>query len=547
MRNTLNAALGLYRPATESDQILAEQAAPLLSPADVTPEAIIEIAKVVHENNRGLSDSKTLSWDDSSEDVQQSAIDGVQAVINDPTITPAKSHDNWMKYKASQGWVYGEVKDEEAKTHPCMVPYQDLPEDERLKDELFVDTVKSEMAKLAAADVQEEDIPSPVVSIPSIPEQQEIDNTFGALETLEQAADLLEQAQTEGGLTPLNAQLIETMLATAVGPADASLLIPSMEAFAVGKRNVLTQFSQESISDRAKAIYAKLLEMAHNVWSFLINWVRAAFNELGRAKLYLNRTRKVIQSYSNTNVSAPVVTTQRMRGIMAPSLNMENVTGQRLAASSIQMLDELSSRFLTFSRYVSGFFRENPASATGDYQGSAKLEEIHSALSQLKGSLHQSGGSVDAFVFSSGGLGWREAGIVVEKGADGSVNGVRFATHLIPGGENQLTFNGLTFSDADRYLSQLSRMIDVVEVRIRTISQFATEMQKIKTVLQSMNRSGSSEAYGAKRNAARLREIRLTLGVGRAVAQSASYVKGVTADAVLGGVSLVNQSAKTWV
>ncbi len=547
MHNPLHTALGLNRIATESDQILAEFATPILSPADVTPEAIEEIAKVVHESIRGASNDAALSWDDSSDEIRQSAIDGVQAVVNDPTITPAKSHENWMKFKASQGWTYGETKDEEVKTHPCMVPYEDLPQDERYKDELFVDTVKSELAKLKVSDVAEEDIPSPIVNAPELPEQRDIDSTLHALETLDQAADLLEQAEGEGGLTPVSAQLIETMLASAVGPADASLLIPSMEAFAVGNRATLTRFSKESISDRVKAILAKLKEMARRVWVFLSDWIRAAFNELGRAKLYLNRTRKVIQSHSNTNVNGPIVTTLRMRAITAPALNMENVTGQRVAVNSIQMLDDLSSRFLAFSRFVSGFFRENATSAAGDYQGSAHLDNIFSALAQLKGKLHQGGGEEEGFVFSPGGLGWREAGIVVE----GSVNprnitDVRFVSHPISGGEEQITFTGLTYADADRYLSQLSRMVDVVEGRLRTISQFASEMQKVNTVLDAMQRSGNAEERGAKRNAAKLREIRLTLSMGRAVAQSATYVKNTTAAAVIGGVSLVNQSAKAW-
>ena len=36
------------------------------------------------------------------------------------------------------GWVYGEVYDREAKTHPDMVPYWDLGQRERDKDAVFV-------------------------------------------------------------------------------------------------------------------------------------------------------------------------------------------------------------------------------------------------------------------------------------------------------------------------------------------------------------------------------------------------------------------------
>lgn len=39
--------------------------------------------------------------------------------------------------------VYGEVKDGEAKTHPCLVPYEQLPPAQRLKDDLFAAIVRT--------------------------------------------------------------------------------------------------------------------------------------------------------------------------------------------------------------------------------------------------------------------------------------------------------------------------------------------------------------------------------------------------------------------
>ena len=55
-----------------------------------------------------------------------------------PDATPADSHANWMAEKIADGWTYGEVKDADAKTHPCMVPYDQLPEFEKKKDALFL-------------------------------------------------------------------------------------------------------------------------------------------------------------------------------------------------------------------------------------------------------------------------------------------------------------------------------------------------------------------------------------------------------------------------
>lgn len=49
-----------------------------------------------------------------------------------------EEHDRWWESKKQQGWVHGPVKDGDAKTHPCMIPYDELPQCERQKD---IDTV----------------------------------------------------------------------------------------------------------------------------------------------------------------------------------------------------------------------------------------------------------------------------------------------------------------------------------------------------------------------------------------------------------------------
>lgn len=53
-------------------------------------------------------------------------------------ITPRMLHEEWLRDKAAHGWKYGESKDAEAKTHPCMVPYWELPREQRDKNWLFV-------------------------------------------------------------------------------------------------------------------------------------------------------------------------------------------------------------------------------------------------------------------------------------------------------------------------------------------------------------------------------------------------------------------------
>ena len=43
-------------------------------------------------------------------------------------------HDNWAAARISQGWTYGEKRDDEKKTTPCLVPYDELSEEEKEYD-----------------------------------------------------------------------------------------------------------------------------------------------------------------------------------------------------------------------------------------------------------------------------------------------------------------------------------------------------------------------------------------------------------------------------
>lgn len=43
-------------------------------------------------------------------------------------------HEIWAETRISQGWRYGEQRDDEKKTHPCLVPYEELSEEEKEYD-----------------------------------------------------------------------------------------------------------------------------------------------------------------------------------------------------------------------------------------------------------------------------------------------------------------------------------------------------------------------------------------------------------------------------
>lgn len=107
------------------------------------------IAKACHEANKSWCESNgdysQKGWDSAEQWQRDSAIKGVLFRIENPTAAESAQHDAWSKDKTDAGWVYGEAKDAEKKTHPCLVPFNELPEFQQKKDKLFcaiVDALK---------------------------------------------------------------------------------------------------------------------------------------------------------------------------------------------------------------------------------------------------------------------------------------------------------------------------------------------------------------------------------------------------------------------
>ena len=55
--------------------------------------------------------------------------------------TPEEAHNSWVEAYKEMGWVYGEERDTENKRHPDMLPFYELPRDERDKDAIFLAVV----------------------------------------------------------------------------------------------------------------------------------------------------------------------------------------------------------------------------------------------------------------------------------------------------------------------------------------------------------------------------------------------------------------------
>lgn len=114
--------------------------------------SVNHIARVCHEANRAHAiesgeapETIWPDWDNVPESIRESTRLGVKAVLDGAA--PRELHDSWCAAKQADGWIYGPVRDNAKKIHPCLVSYDALPRAQQVKDWLFsaiVDALKYE-------------------------------------------------------------------------------------------------------------------------------------------------------------------------------------------------------------------------------------------------------------------------------------------------------------------------------------------------------------------------------------------------------------------
>jgi hypothetical protein len=106
-----------------------------------------QIAQVAHEINQAycnsIGDNSQPNWSDAPDWQKSSAVNGVVFHLQNPEASPSASHESWLKQKTEEGWVYGPVKNSVLLQHPCCVPYDELPAEQKSKDYLFKQVIKS--------------------------------------------------------------------------------------------------------------------------------------------------------------------------------------------------------------------------------------------------------------------------------------------------------------------------------------------------------------------------------------------------------------------
>jgi len=98
---------------------------------------IEQICRVTHAANSALTqvngEKPYPAWDEAPAWMRQSSARSVQETLeggNDPRY----DHEQWFKERTKQGWVYGPIRDEATKTSPHLIPYDDLPFAQLVKD-----------------------------------------------------------------------------------------------------------------------------------------------------------------------------------------------------------------------------------------------------------------------------------------------------------------------------------------------------------------------------------------------------------------------------
>jgi len=113
----------------------------------VLDDPIETLAVITHNANKALceatGDDSQVEWEECDDELKDSVRAGIKLILEGNGLSAEEVHQAWMDQKAEDGWTVGEVKDEEAKTHPSMVPYDKLPGLDRYKDYLFRSIVES--------------------------------------------------------------------------------------------------------------------------------------------------------------------------------------------------------------------------------------------------------------------------------------------------------------------------------------------------------------------------------------------------------------------
>lgn len=111
--------------------------------AEVAARAAHEVNNVY---NAAIGDLPSPAWDALTDAQRDGVIAGATHAIAGGDAE--ESHNLWLESRRAEGWTWGPIKNFEARTSPCFLPYGELPEVQRRKDALFQSIVRAVVESL---------------------------------------------------------------------------------------------------------------------------------------------------------------------------------------------------------------------------------------------------------------------------------------------------------------------------------------------------------------------------------------------------------------
>lgn len=106
---------------------------------------IDKLGEMCYEQNRVISlelgEPDLGNWDNLSQEIKDSIINGIMNILKNPGISPEENHENWLKYKRAEGWAYGKEQDSENKISKYLLPWSELTDLQKQKDEIFINII----------------------------------------------------------------------------------------------------------------------------------------------------------------------------------------------------------------------------------------------------------------------------------------------------------------------------------------------------------------------------------------------------------------------
>jgi len=91
------------------------------------------------------------AWYDLPNSQKNSIINGINYLISHPEATIKENHENWLKYKRAEGWVFGIDNNCVLKTSPYLKEFDELSSESKLKDLIFVTLVRAMTNEICTA------------------------------------------------------------------------------------------------------------------------------------------------------------------------------------------------------------------------------------------------------------------------------------------------------------------------------------------------------------------------------------------------------------